>query len=120
MSISAAQVKELRERTGAGMMDCKKALEKSAGDMDGAIEELRKAGVTKAGKIGTRIATEGAVIIVENANQAAMVEVNSETDFVARDPNFSAFANALAKSVLKHQQQDVATFMTMPLEGSEE
>ena len=82
--VTAATVKELRERTGAGMMECKKALEKSNGDIQGAVEELRKSGQTKADKKAGRIAAEGAIVISETGKQAVMLEVNSETDFVAR------------------------------------
>ena len=88
--ITAAKVKELRERTGAGMMECKKALEKCKGDIALAITELRKAGKAKADKRAGRIAAEGAVVIhlTPDEKQAVMVEVNSETDFVSRDANF--------------------------------
>src|SRR3989338_3541610 len=101
MAISAALVKELRERTGAGMMECKKALETTEGNMDRAIEELRKSGRTKADKKAGRIAAEGAIAIAHDGKQAAMIEVNSETDFVARDQNFIAFINAVAKTALE-------------------
>lgn len=100
--ISAALVKELRERTGAGMMECKKALEISKGDIELAIEELRKSGIAKAGKKAGRIAAEGAIIIAISSDnkQGVMVEVNSETDFVARDENFTAFAKAVGETAL--------------------
>ena len=86
MAITAAMVKELREMTGAGMMDCKKALTKTEGDMDAAVEFLRENGLAKAAKKAGRIAAEGlvAVAVSEDAKEAAIVEVNSETDFVAR------------------------------------
>lgn len=115
--ISATLVKELRERTGAGMMECKKALEVSGGDLEKAIEELRKSGATKAGKKAGRIAAEGAVFIADNGKQAAMVEVNSETDFVARDSNFTTFVKAVAETALQTGQQDVAQFASLPLQG---
>jgi len=105
--ISAAQVKELRERTGAGMMECKKALETSSGDMERAIEELRKSGITKAGKKAGRIAAEGAIAINENGKQAVMIEINSETDFVARDSNFTAFVQTVVATALQVQIHDV-------------
>src|SRR5690625_6980521 len=85
MSITAAQVKELRERFGAGMMDCKKALVETGGDMDAAIEHLRKSGLAKAGKKSDRTAAEGLVVIASNSERAALVEVNCETHFVAKD-----------------------------------
>src|SRR4029077_14079989 len=95
MAVTAAQVKELRERTGAGMMECKKALEATQGDMQRAIEELRKSGRAKADKKASRVAAEGVVVIhtVGEGKQAVMLEINSETDFVARDENFLAFVN---------------------------
>jgi elongation factor Ts len=118
--ISATMVKELRERTGAGMMECKRALEKSAGDMQGAIEELRKSGQTKADKKAGRIAAEGVVVIATNNKQAVMVEINSETDFVARDANFTAFAKAIAETALQSGEQDVAKFSALTLQGQKE
>src|SRR5690625_6341198 len=100
MSITAAQVKELRERSGAGMMDCKKALVETGGDMDAAIEHLRKSGLAKAGKKSDRTAAEGLVVIASNSERAVLVEVNCETDFVAKDDNFSGFANEVAQLAL--------------------
>jgi len=116
-NITAALVKELRERTSAGMMECKRALELSNGDMELAIEELRKSGRTKADKKADRIAAEGAVFIAEKNNQAAMVEVNSETDFVARDENFMAFVKAVGETALQQQVQELTQFMTLPLQS---
>src|SRR3990167_10797172 len=103
MAVTAAQVKELRERTGAGMMECKKALEATAGDMARAIEELRKSGRAKADKKASRVAAEGVVLLktTSDGRHAIMVEINSETDFVARDENFLAFADAVAKTALQ-------------------
>lgn len=118
-NISAALVKELRERTGAGMMECKKALETSNGDIEAAIEELRKSGAAKAGKKAGRIAAEGAIIIVTSTDgkQAAMLEINCETDFVARDANFTAFAKAVAETALAAKMADVAALSTQQLQG---
>lgn len=99
--ISASLVKELRERTGAGMMECKKALEASNGDLDLAIEELRKSGRAKADKKAGRTAAEGAIAIADDDALAAMIEVNSETDFVARDENFTAFVQSVLDTVIK-------------------
>ncbi|AKS40822.1 translation elongation factor Ts [Wenzhouxiangella marina] len=96
MSITAAQVKELRERTGAGMMECKKALVETGGDMDAAIEHLRKSGLAKADKKSARVAAEGAVLDATEGGRSVLVEVNSETDFVAKDSNFRAFAEEVA------------------------
>lgn len=115
--ITAAQVKELRERTGVGMMECKKALAAAGGDMTLAIEELRKAGSTKADKKAGRVAAEG-MVIIQTANDgkyAVMVEINSETDFVARDANFTAFANAVAKTALDARVQDINTLLSLTL-----
>ena len=117
MAISAALVKELRERTGAGMMECKKALEISAGNMDRAIEELRKSGKTKADKKAGRIAAEGAVAIAFDGKAAVMVEVNSETDFVARDQHFVSFVQAVVKTALESKVQDIHAFSVLPLLG---
>ncbi len=96
MSISASQVKELRERTGAGMMECKKALVATNGDMDAAIEQLRKSGLAKADKKSDRVAAEGAVVMAESGDQAVLVEINCETDFVAKDDNFRRFTEQVA------------------------
>jgi elongation factor Ts len=116
-AISASLVKELRERTGAGMMECKKALEITSGDMERAIEELRKSGRTKADKKAGRIAAEGAVVILEHGKQAIMIEVNSETDFVARDANFTAFVKAVAETALQARVQELEKLNTLPLYG---
>jgi elongation factor Ts len=107
MSISASRVKELRERTGAGMMECKKALVEAGGDMEKAVEVLRTSGQAKADKKASRVAADGRIVIAENGQQAAIVEVNSETDFVAKDENFVAFAEAVAEAVLAGQASGV-------------
>lgn len=119
MQVSAAQVKELRERTGAGMMDCKKALEVTQGDIALAVEELRKSGRAKADKKAGRVAAEGLVIIRMSGDgrQAALIEVNSETDFVARDENLISFANALADTALATKAQDVSYLADVVLVG---
>ncbi|TRX57098.1 translation elongation factor Ts [Thalassomonas sp. M1454] len=98
MAITAKQVKELRDRTGAGMMDCKKALQETDGDIELAIDNMRKSGQAKAAKKAGNIAAEGAIIIKENNGVAALVEVNCQTDFVAKDGNFLAFANEVAEA----------------------
>lgn len=118
-TISASLVKELRERTSAGMMECKKALEATNGDIELAIEELRKSGAMKAGKKAGRIAAEGAILIVSSTDgkHAAMIEVNSETDFVARDANFTAFVKAVAETALQTKETDVTKFASLPLVG---
>lgn len=119
MSVSAVQVKELRERTGAGMMECKKALEVTGGDIQLAVEELRKTGRAKADKKAGRVAAEG-VVLIQTSNdgkQAIMLEVNSETDFVARDDNFLQFVNAVATTALGAKTQDVAALGDLSLAG---
>lgn len=115
--ITAAQVKELRERTGVGMMECKKALSAANGDMTLAIEELRKSGRAKADKKAGRVAAEGIVLVQSDARTAVMVEINSETDFAARDASFLEFANAVLRTAFATSVEDVPTFMTLPLEG---
>ncbi len=99
-TITASLVKELRERTGAGMMECKKALTESKGDIDGAAEALRKSGLAKADKKAGRVAAEGRISMAQDGDKAALVEVNSETDFVAKDDNFVAFTGAVALAAL--------------------
>lgn len=118
MAITAAMVKELRERTGAGMMDCKKALVATDGDMEIAIENMRKSGAAQADKKAGRIAADGKVVIAmsDDATQAAVVEVNCETDFVAKDKSFIAFANAVAQAALANQPSDVAALSACTLE----
>ena len=96
MAITASMVKELRERTGAGMMECKKALTESNGDIEVAIENMRKSGQAKAAKKAGRTAADGVIVMAQDAARAVMVEVNCETDFVAKDENFRSFADAVA------------------------
>ena len=119
MAITAAQVKELRERTGAGMMDCKKALADTDGDMEAAIELMRKSGQAKAEKKAGRTAADGVVVIRQADGVAVMVEVNCETDFVAKDENFGAFAEAVADRVLSDNPADIDTLMAMPLKDGD-
>jgi len=107
MEITAQLVKELRERSGAGMMECKKALTQNNGDVDVAIEWLRKQGLAKADKKASRVAAEGRVVLAQDGGKAVLVEVNSETDFVAKDASFIAFANEVAKVALASGAGDV-------------
>ena len=100
MAVTAALVKELRERTGAGMMDCKKALTETNGDIELAIENMRKSGAAKAAKKAGNIAAEGTIIIKQNDGVAVLVEVNCQTDFVAKDESFLAFANKVADAAI--------------------
>lgn len=109
MTISASMVKELRERTGAGMMQCKNALVEANGDLDGAAEVLRISGQANADKKAKRIAADGRIVVARDGNKAVVVEINSETDFVARDENFVAFAEAVAAAALTSGTTDVAT-----------
>jgi len=122
MSISAAQVKELRERTGAGMMDCKKALAEADGDIEAAIEAMRKSGVAKAAKKAGRVAAEGGIFIETNdsGDLAVILEVNAETDFVANDDNFRAFANSVVQTILAERPADVETLNNTQLSGGSE
>lgn len=106
MAISAAQVKELRERTNGGMMECKKALVEAEGDIDKAAEILRKKGLTKAAKKAGRVAAEGIIVIKVADKFAVMVEVNSETDFVAKEQSFKTFAEDVADVALKDKISD--------------
>lgn len=121
MAITAALVKELRERTGVGMMECKKALVEADGDIELAIENMRKSGQAKAAKKAGRIAAEGVIIIKRNdaSNKAVMLEVNSETDFVAKDEGFLAFADAVADRVLKTDVTSIDGLMALPLHEGE-
>ncbi|WP_260261168.1 translation elongation factor Ts [Vibrio intestinalis] len=100
MAVTAALVKELRERTGAGMMECKKALVETNGDVELAIENMRKSGAAKAAKKAGNVAAEGAIIIKEENGVAVLLEVNCQTDFVAKDGNFTAFAEEVAADAL--------------------
>ena len=112
MAITAAMVKELRESTGAGMMECKKALTETNGDMDAAVEYLRKNGIMKAEKKASRIAAEGLTrIATKDDKTAAVVEVNSETDFVAQNEKFQSFVEAVATQAVNSDSKDLESFM---------
>lgn len=117
MAISATMVKELRDRTGAGMMECKKALVETGADMDAAIEFLRKSGQAKADKKAGRVAAEGRISVASGDGAAAIVEINSETDFVAKDDNFTSFSDAVAEHVLGTSATDVQALMSEELAG---
>lgn len=121
-AISASQVKELRERTGLGMMECKKALTETDGDIDVAIENLRKNSGLKAAKKADRIAAEGVVVtrVAEDGSYGVMVEINSETDFVARDDNFISFADKIVSGFFAAKNEDVAAVMAGDLETARE
>jgi len=107
VEITASLVKELRERTGAGMMECKKALTEANGDINAAAEAMRKSGAAKADKKADRVAAEGRLGLAQDGGKAVLVEVNSETDFVANDDNFKSFVNAVAAAALASGATDV-------------
>ena len=119
-SITAGMVKELRERTGLGMMDCKKALSDADGNMEKAIEDLRKASGLKAAKKASRVAAEGVVMtkVAEDGNYGVIIEINSETDFVARDDNFLSFAEQALVSSFEASQASVEELLEKGLEES--
>jgi elongation factor Ts len=121
MNITADAVKQLRERTGAGMMECKKALVETKGDLDAAAELMRKQGLAKADKKATRVAAEGVVMVAKSADErsAAMVEINCETDFVAREQDFRAFAHAVAQCALQARADNVAALAQAKLASGE-
>ena len=117
-AISASMVKELRERTGLGMMECKKALVEADGNLELAIENLRKSSGMKAAKKAGRVAADGVVRVAVNGSQGTLLEVNSETDFVARDDNFSAFADKVIAKASLAASTDVDTLMEGELEDA--
>ncbi|CDZ99549.1 Elongation factor Ts [Jeotgalicoccus saudimassiliensis] len=117
MAISAKLVKELRDKTGAGMMDCKKALVETDGDLDKAVDYLRENGIAKAAKKADRIAAEGAVYITSEGNDAVIVEVNSETDFVARNESFQELVKKIASHILATKPADVEALYNSELDG---
>ncbi len=119
MNISAAEVKTLRERTGAGMMECKKALVEADGDMEAAVGIMRKTGLAKADKKAGRIAAEGRIALVGDASAAALVEVNCETDFVAGGDAFAGFSDALARTVLTSDPTDLEALAKLELADGE-
>ncbi len=112
-AITAALVKELRDRTSAGMTDCKKALEATGGDLDKAAEKLRMDGMAKADKKGSRVAAEGVIALAEGADAVAMVEVNSETDFVSKGDDFKAFAQKVAEVALAQRPADMEALLKL-------
>ncbi|PCJ24569.1 MAG: elongation factor Ts [SAR86 cluster bacterium] len=121
-NITASMVKELRERTGLGMMDCKKALSEADGDMEKAIEDLRKASGMKAAKKASRVAAEGIVLtkIAQDGNYGVVLEVNSETDFAARDDNFLNFAQEALELAYSNSDADIADLLSAGLEDTRE
>ena len=121
MAITAAMVKELRERTGSGMMECKKALVAANGDIDAAIEEMRKSGLAKADKKASRTAAEGLVSIKrsDDGKKVVMVEVNSETDFVSKGDDFRNFVDAVAQTVMDNDPADMDALLNTTIAGGD-
>ena len=119
MAITAALVKELRERTGAGMMECKKILTETDGDIEVAIEELRKKGAAQADKKAGRIAAEGTIVTLVDGNVGVAIEVNSETDFSAKNESFVAFSNQVAAAVMTHKPADMDSLASSSIDGSQ-
>ena len=117
MAISAKLVKELREKTGAGMMDCKKALEACDGDIEKSFDWLREKGIAKAAKKADRIAAEGLTTFVVEGDTAAIVEVNSETDFVAKNIEFQTLVNTIAKTIAANKPADLEAALNVEVEG---
>ena len=118
MNITAESVKQLRERTGAGMMECKKALVETQGDLEAAAELMRKSGLSKADKKAARVAAEGSVAIERSGRDAVLVEVNCETDFVARSDEFQAFAGDVARAALKDAPAAVESLLALAQAGA--
>ena len=116
MAITAQLVKQLRERTGAGMMDCKKALTETNGDIDAAVDYLREKGIAKAAKKADRIAAEGTTYVASSGNTAVLLELNSETDFVARNEGFQALVKEMADHILATKPADLDALMASEIE----
>ena len=117
MEITALAVKELRERSGAGMMECKKALVQNNGDMEASIDWLRTQGLAKADKKSSRVTAEGRIAYAGNATTAMMVELNCETDFVAKDENFVMFADQVAKAAMQAKTADIEAIKALMIDG---
>jgi len=121
VAITASQVKELRERTGSGMMECKKALVETDGDIEAAAELMRKSGAAKADKKAGRVAADGAIklLVSDDAQSAVILEINSETDFVAKDDNFQAFADQVLAVIAQQQPESVEQLASLQLESGQ-
>lgn len=119
MAITAQMVKELREKTGAGMMDCKKALQATDGDMDKAIDFLREKGISKAAKKADRIAAEGLTYILTEGNEGVIIEVNAETDFVAKNEQFQTLVKDLASQILKAKPANLEEALAQTMDNGE-
>ncbi len=116
MEVTASMVKDLREKTGAGMMDCKKALAETNGDMDAAIDWLREKGIAKSAKKESRIAAEGLANIYINGNRAVILEVNSETDFVSKNAEFTDMIDTIGNTILNSKANDLESALKLPVE----
>ena len=114
MSISATMVKELRERTGAGMMECKRALVEAGGDMETAVEQMRISGLAKADKKAGRVAAEGIIAVASSGATVAMVEVNCETDFVAKNDDFEKFGQEILDIAIEKNPSNIDDFLAVP------
>jgi len=119
MAFTAKDVKDLREKTGCGMMDCKKALTETNGDMEKAVEYLREKGLAAVAKKASRIAAEGLVVAVVEGNVGVALEVNAETDFVAKNETFVEMCNNIAATIIKENPADVETLLTLPCANTE-
>ena len=117
MDIKASDVKALRDMTGAGMLDCKKALTETDGDMDKAVDYLREKGISKAAKKQDRIAAEGLAAIYSEGNKAVILEVNSETDFVSKNSEFVSMVETIGKAILNSDVKEVEEALNLPLEN---
>ncbi|MBM7540601.1 translation elongation factor Ts [Amphibacillus cookii] len=120
MAVTASMVKELREKTGAGMMDCKKALQETNGDMEQAVDYLREKGISKAAKKADRIAAEGSAYTLTDGNTAVLLEVNCETDFVTKNDQFKSLLDELAKHLLSQKPETLEEALQQPLHGNGE
>ena len=119
MAVTASLVKELRERTGSGMMECKKALVESNGDIEAAAELMRMSGAAKADKKSSRVTADGAVMVSVDGNTAVILEINSETDFVAKDSNFQTFADRVVQAILSHKPVSVEAISGLPISDAQ-
>merc|ERR1740124_853382 len=116
--VTVLMIKELREETGAGMMDCKRALVENNGDDEAARDYLRMKGLAKADKKASRVASEGKIVVAKKENKSVMVEVNCETDFVARDTLFTSFANSVATAALEVESKEISSLTSAEIDGS--
>jgi len=119
VAVTASLVKELRERTGSGMMECKKALVECNGDIEAAAELMRMSGAAKADKKSSRVTADGAVMVSVDGNTAVILEINSETDFVAKDSNFQTFADGVVKTILSHKPASVEAISGLSISDSQ-